>query len=226
MKKEGKTAEPTLKSQIYDKILKKIVNNEFPLNDLLVESQLTKLFNVSKSPVREALIELCSAGVLRNFPRAGYQIVRISESDIRNALQFRLLLEVEGLKLAFPQISDNDIASIKALSEESDKVRIMGLESDSVSEKMALNAKFHIALSKLSGNSFITKALGETLNLLWRGLVQIMIHENKTPVPDTTYHSAIVRTLEEKDLENAIKSLRNDILVYSNLGVMLNENIY
>lgn len=225
MNTEGKLVAQSLKSQIYDKILKKIIDNEFPLNDLLVESHLTRMFNVSKAPVREALIELCSAGVLRNIPRAGYQIVRISESDIRNALQFRLLLEVEGLKLAFAQITDDDIISIRALAEESDKVRIMGLETDSVSEKMELNAKFHIALSKLSRNSFITKSLGETLNLLWRGLVQIMIHENRTPVPDTTYHSAIVRALEVRNLENAIKSLRNDILVYSNLGVTMNENI-
>lgn len=91
---------------------------------------------------------------------------------------------------------------------------------------MKLNAQFHIAISRLSGNSLITKALEETLNLLWRGLVQIMIHENRTPVPDTTYHSAIVLALEEKDLDSAIKNLRNDILVYSNFGSRLSGDIY
>lgn len=224
MEKTSRTQ--TLKSQIYDEILKKIVNSEFSLNDLLVESQLAKLFNVSKAPVREALIELCSARILRNIPRAGYQIIRISEKDIRNALQFRLLLEVEGLKLGFSQITEKDLSPIKSLAAKSDEVRILGLETDIVSEKMKLNAQFHIAISRLSGNSLITKALEETLNLLWRGLVQIMIHENRTPVPDTTYHSAIVLALEEKDLDSAIKNLRNDILVYSNFGSRLSGDIY
>lgn len=111
------------------------MNSEFSLNDLLVESQLAKLFNVSKAPVREALIELCSARILRNIPRAGYQIIRISEKDIRNALQFRLLLEVEGLKLGFSQITEKDLSPIKSLAAKSDEVRILGLETDIVSEK-------------------------------------------------------------------------------------------
>ncbi|MCK5673153.1 MAG: GntR family transcriptional regulator, partial [Spirochaetales bacterium] len=87
----------SLKAVIYDKILNRIVSNEFATDDLLVESQLVKMFDVSRAPVREALIELCSANIIRNIPRAGYQIIRISEKDLRDGLQFRLMLEIEGL---------------------------------------------------------------------------------------------------------------------------------
>ena len=208
----------SLKAIIYDKILKKIVSNEFVADELLVESKLVNMFDVSRAPVREALIELCSASIIRNIPRAGYQIIRISEKDLRDALQFRLLLEIEGLKLGFSKINKSIISDLKTLAVKSDEVRNLGLETDEVSEKMKLNNQFHIAINSISGNSLIAKALASNLDLLWRGLVQIMIHENKMPVPESTYHSSIVKAMEAGDLEAAISNLTDDIMVYSSIG--------
>jgi len=208
----------SLKAKIYDKILKKIVSNEFNADELLVESQLVRMFGVSRAPVREALIELCSAHIIRNIPRAGYQIIRISEKDLRDALQFRLMLEIEGLKLGFPKITKNIISNLKDLAVKSDEVRNLGLATNEVSEKMKLNNQFHIAINSISGNSLITRALENTLDLLWRGLVQIMIHENKTPVPESTYHSEIIRAMEKGDLKSAISNITDDIMVYSSIG--------
>ena len=208
----------SLKAKVYGEILKKIINNDFPPDELLYESQLIKMFNVSRAPVREALIELCSANIIRNIPRAGYQIVRISEKDIRNVLQYRLMLEVEGLKLGFPKITSNVISDLKKFAEKSEKVRNLGFEKDVVGEKMKLNSEFHIAISSICGNNFITEALRTTLDLLWRGLMQIMIHENQMPIPESTRHSGIVKYLEEGDLENALSELTNDILISRNIS--------
>lgn len=205
----------SLKSRIYDEILKKIVSNEFTPDELLVESHLLTMFEVSRAPVREALIELCSANIIKNIPRAGYQIIRISEKDIRDALQFRLILEIQGLELGFPRMDEKIISDLALLSSRSDEVRYQGLQSDEVSNKMKMNNQFHLALNSISRNSLITSALERTLDLLWRGLVQIMIHENKIPVPDSTFHSNIVKALRSRDLPSAIKYLRNDIMVYS-----------
>jgi len=208
----------SLKAKIYGKILKKIVSNEFPPDELLYESQLIKMFNVSRAPVREALIELCSANIIRNIPRAGYQIIRISEQDIRNISQFRLMLEVEGLKLGFPKITSNIISDLKTFAGKSEEVRNPGFAKDVVGEKMKLNSEFHIAINSICENKFITEALRTTLDRLWRGLMQIMIHENQMPIPESTRHSGIVKYLEEGDLENAITELTNDILISRNIS--------
>ncbi|MCK5672855.1 MAG: GntR family transcriptional regulator [Spirochaetales bacterium] len=208
----------SLKTKIYGEILKKIVSNEFPPDELLYESQLIKMFNVSRAPVREALIELCSANIIRNIPRAGYQIVRISEKDIRNISQFRLILEVEGLKLGFPKITSNIISNLKTFAGKSEEVRNLGFAKNVVGEKMKLNSEFHIAINSICGNNFITEALRTTLDSLWRGLMQIMIHENHMPIPESTRHSSIVKYLEKGDLENAITELTNDILISKNIS--------
>ena len=89
----------SLKQQIYQQIFEKIINNEFPLNEFLVEGRLAEMFGVSRAPVREALVELCNEKVLRNIPRAGYQIVQLSQRELRDALQLRLILETEAMDL-------------------------------------------------------------------------------------------------------------------------------
>ena len=204
----------TLKSQIYESILTKIINNEFPIDNLLVESQFTKMFDVSRAPVREALIELCREDILKNIPRAGYQIIRISEKQMRDAFQLRVLLELEGLKLAFERMTESHIEELTRIASESDKIRAEGTSSDSLDLKMQLNDQFHLRLNELSGNALMHKTLTETFNLIRRGLAQVMIHEYGIPSPDLTYHSGLVRGLKNRDLNSALKNLENDILVY------------
>ncbi|MBI9108137.1 MAG: GntR family transcriptional regulator [Spirochaetales bacterium] len=204
----------TLKSQIYEKILTKIIDNEFPMDALLVESQLIKMFNVSRAPVREALIELCREEILKNIPRAGYQIVRISEKKMRDAFQLRLILEVEGLRLGFERMTDENIEELTAIAADSDRIRAEGKSSESLALKMQLNDQFHLKLTEMSGNALIHKTLGETFSLIRRGLAQIMIHEYGMPSPNTTFHTGLVQGLQERNFEKAEKNLNDDILCY------------
>ncbi len=204
----------TLKSQVYESILTKIINNEFPMESLLVENQLTKMFNVSRAPVREALIELCREDILTNIPRAGYQIVRISEKQMRDAFQLRLILELEGCRLAFERMSDANVEELTNIAADSDRIRAEGKSSDSLDLKMQLNDQFHLRLNELSGNALIHKTLTETFNLIRRGLAQVMIQEYGLPSPDITYHTGLVQGLQERNLEKALENLENDILVY------------
>ena len=57
----------TLKERVYRGIYEAVTNGEYRPNDILTENQMIEKFGVSKSPVREALVELCKDGVLINF---------------------------------------------------------------------------------------------------------------------------------------------------------------
>ena len=52
-------AKMTLKEQVYNQIFDDIAQGKYQANDILTESKLMEKYQVSKSPVREALIELC-----------------------------------------------------------------------------------------------------------------------------------------------------------------------
>ena len=89
----GKRNEGNLKEQIYAKIFEDIIRGEYGPEDVLREKALVEKFHVSKSPVREALIELCKEGVLRSIPRYGYEVLRISDRDVEEIRGYRLILE-------------------------------------------------------------------------------------------------------------------------------------
>jgi DNA-binding GntR family transcriptional regulator len=197
---------------MYDNILKLVIHNEVPIDSLLVESRLVEMFNVSRAPVREALIELCNDNILHNIPRAGYQIVRISPKEMRDAFQLRQVLEIEGLRIGWDRLTEKDLKELTELARESDKARLDGVKSDTLNAKMRLNMQFHLRINELSGNALMTGTLKSTINLLMRGLAQIMSKENEMPVPKRTYHSGIVEAFAKKSLENAIDYLRTDIV--------------
>ena len=67
-----------LKEQIYDDIFERILKGSLPPNELIKENTLVEYYGVSRAPVREALLMLCTEGVLKSIPRAGYQIVQIN----------------------------------------------------------------------------------------------------------------------------------------------------
>jgi len=202
----------TLKSRIYDQILKMILHNEVPMDELLVETRLMEKFHVSRAPIREALIELCNDNILKNIPRAGYQIVRISEKEMRDAFQLRQILELEGLRMGWKRIGEEELSELKALAQESDRARLDGIRSDTLAPKMKLNTQFHLRINRLSGNELMTRVLQDTINLLMRGLAQIMSRENEMPLPARTHHMAIVEAIRSGNLEEALRELRSDIV--------------
>lgn len=189
-----------------------ILHNEVPMDELLVETRLMEKFNVSRAPIREALIELCNDNILRNIPRAGYQIIRISEKEMRDAFQLRQFLELEGLRLGWKRIGHEELTELEVLARESDRARLDGIRSDTLAPKMKLNTQFHLRINRLSGNELMTKVLQNTINLLMRGLAQIMSRENEMPLPERTHHMAIVMAIRSGNLEEALEELRSDIV--------------
>lgn len=65
----------TIKEDIHNKILADITSGHYKQNEIITEASLTAKYHVSKSPVREALIELCKEQILQSLPRLGYQVV-------------------------------------------------------------------------------------------------------------------------------------------------------
>ena len=99
MKKEN------LKSKVYDDILRSIIKGEYAAEEIISEGMLIEKYNVSKSPVREALVQLCSENVLKNIPRCGYMVARLTRSDIDDILSYRTAFESGMLRQIIEEIS-------------------------------------------------------------------------------------------------------------------------
>ncbi|WP_051075279.1 GntR family transcriptional regulator [Alkalispirochaeta alkalica] len=202
----------TLKEKIHDELLARIIKNKFSMQEFLKEGVLAKEFGVSKAPVREALIELCNEGVIRNIPRSGYQIIQLTERDIREATQFRLILEIEGLKLAADNINEDNLEELRIMTESTDyinKGKIVSLE-----EWWDNNEKFHLKINSIANNSLLTDSLKRTIHLLWRAVTQLFWKSDPKSYLNynSSSHVPIYQALRDGNMAQAEAYLRSDIL--------------
>ena len=199
----------SLKKKVYQQIFQKIINNEFPLDEFLVEGKLAEMFGVSRAPVREALVELCNEKILRNIPRAGYQIVQLSQKELRDALQLRLILETEGMKMACDRLSDGSVARLKALKKELQELE-KG-EVISLGDWITSGSRLHLTIAELSGNQLLYEKIRETHDIIWRATVQIYLNQDYPRREQPLLHEQIVDAMIRGDKEKAVDLLRKDI---------------
>ena len=85
-----------LKDHVYNYIVEQINAGEMVAGKKLNESAISKNLQVSRTPVREALIQLASDGLLENVPRKGF-IIKAPIPTLRNRLPGCLALSEQAL---------------------------------------------------------------------------------------------------------------------------------
>ena len=115
-----------LKDQIYENILNEIIDGNYRQNDIITERELIEKYGVSKSPIREALVELCNEKILESRPRMGYQICPISIKEISDIVELRIILETAALEKTFAHMESRQIEQLKQEVLEATKIQNIG----------------------------------------------------------------------------------------------------
>lgn len=207
------TRQVSLSDRVHDQILELIIKNASEEEMVLTEKKLMELLGVSKAPVREALIKLCSEDVLINIPRFGYRVVRMTEKDARDAKQMRKLLELEALRISYPKLGD---AELKHLKEQVQKAAAK--QNVDVWEVWEDNQEFHLLLASFSGNKVLMKLLRDCMDILKRTYAQQRWNSwsSMNDSVDNSVHGTICKYLEEKDFEKTMDLLSKDIEGWEN----------
>jgi len=196
----------SLKEQIRECIFKEIIKGE--LNGIVNEKELIERYEVSKTSVREALIELCQQDVLRVIPRCGYEIVTVSEKDVRDATELRMLLELSCFERAVENMTPEDIAYFKDWA-----FQLKHTLSMEIWQYWDRNLSFHVQFNAFAGNRLMNQTLTNTLNLLWRAHAQQWKRKkaNQMQLEGQHPHQLMMLLLEEGKIAEAKKCLENDI---------------
>lgn len=151
-----------LKSQLVEKIRDGIVTRKYKPGDRLNETSLAREFNVSRIPVREALMQLEEHGLVVNQPRRGMFVNSLDDVDTQQINGVRLVLEAEALKLCRAQITGEMVRSLGGLL-----VKMEEWGGGSQLEAAELDLAFHRAIWHYSGNSYLEKTLNSLSPLLF-----------------------------------------------------------
>src|SRR5213079_538819 len=91
-----------------------VVAGELEPGTVLRQEQLSEQFNVSRTPIREALRRLSALGLVSFVPNRGVRVRTLDRDDLREAFLVRAELESLATELAAPRITDEQLAELEA----------------------------------------------------------------------------------------------------------------
>lgn len=101
--------------QVYEILYAQVLSLELAPGTKLSEAEVAKQMKVSRQPVRDAFYRLSQQGFLNIRPQRATVVSQISARDITKAKFIRTALEVETLRLACAQFTDDQIDALEAL---------------------------------------------------------------------------------------------------------------
>lgn len=198
----------TLKEKVYKQIIELICSGQFATGSLITEPQMIELSGASKSPVREALLQLCYEGTLKNIPRCGYQVVPISVKDIHDLTEMRLILELHNITKITPDITAQHITELKKMAENRHQ------KDKDVWTARNNNLLFHIYLAEIAHNKYLCDTLQRLFAVCTRAYAQLYTSSPQLLAPEKNhFHDLLIQALEAHDPLKARDCLEQDILL-------------
>ena len=157
--KSLKTERRRLADDVYQQILDAIIANDIGMDDQLVQEKLAAELEISRTPVREALLRLEQEGVLVTSARGGFALRRISEEEAKEIYETRAAVEGQAARLLAMRNVTADHAVLREVIE-----REEALTCHTVQAYFAANRAIHRAIVEITGNSHLLEMFDNIWN--------------------------------------------------------------
>ena len=207
------------KSKIAEKLIQSILNAELAPGDRLGETKLAELFGVSRTLVREALIELQTRGFVEVRPRMGWFVVEPSFEEARETYAARCVIEPGMLRDAGKPLQSVIMSLRKHVADEK-----KAIESGNSEARSVLLADFHVCLAEHLGNRFLT-AMMHDLSARTTLVSALYQSTNEAQVSNND-HAMIVEALAKGQSAEAERLMREHIhFLEARLDATLANNV-
>ena len=193
-----------LRDSVREGIIGLILDGKLKPGDRIKEISLSRALNVSRTPLREALISLERSRLLRSAPNIGFTVREMSVEEAEELYPLLVLLETHAMLLAFPLIQ-TQIKELERLNETLYRNR------KSPGKASLADREFHRRLTELCRNDTLLQMIGELR-------LRISCYEHcymaKGELLERSYeqHKGIIQALKEKNEEEAKRALAENWL--------------
>lgn len=190
---------PNLREVVYEKLKDAVVAGVIPAGAKLSELDLSKQFDVSRTPVREAIRQLAETGLVTLEPRRGAFVLLPTAKDISDLYEIRLALESVSVR--------NLCASPPA-----DELYAARNDFDAVSNDwdgrkfMQMDAEFHSQLARLAKNKYLVFTLDRVSSI-----AQLCRHYAigmRAKVRSSMEHLTIIDAILSRDPDLAAEAMK------------------
>ena len=198
----------TVTSSVVDILREKIISHEIEAGTPLRQNALADELNVSRIPVREALLQLEAEGLVEFAPHRGAVATRISVEEVNELFGLRAILECDVLGYALVRMTDEDLEKSGLILKEFDELLKPGADMHPWG---ALNWKFHRSLYQPSARKRTLALIGQLHTNCDRYLrMQIQLIADYSRAEEE--HHELLRLCRLRDKRGAKKCLKEHIL--------------
>ena len=195
----------SLRERIYIHLREAITNNYFPPGTRILEKEIARDFNVSVTPVREAVFQLSMEGFVEIKTHKNIIVKQVSLKEVNEIYEVQAVLEGFAGRLATHHLNDDHLKRMQKLIEKMKKY----LKLNDVDSFYEANEKMHEIYLNLSGNQLINDLIAK-LNLRKKMFPYRVTFLSKEEVMKKAIkdHENILRVFLLRDPEEAEKSIR------------------
>lgn len=191
---------------VFERIRREIMVGHLVPGQRLIERELTERFDVSRTPVREALKLLVRTQLAVNIPYRGVEVRRLSSTFARDLYDLRRGTEGIAAYLAAERATAEELATLERVFTEISERTSEGKRED----VMLLNNRFHRLIAKATHNDLLVERVDElwtNVNLVrasaWRG--------NRRTEGSRDEHRAILEALTGRKPEDARRAVEEHV---------------
>jgi DNA-binding GntR family transcriptional regulator len=200
---------PTSSLRVSEELREAILSGEFGPGQRLRTASLATRFGSSRTPVREALVQLEGEGLVEIEPRRGALVRPFANADLIDLYEVRLLLEPAAAARAALRVSDEQLARLASLVALSDARG--GREAAAIDDQIAWNEQFHAIVVEAAGSPRLSAALRATAGIP-RSFRTAFWRDEANRAFSQTCHRELVSALAERSAERAEAVMRMHIL--------------
>lgn len=202
-----------LADRAYRSIRQLILQRELPGGSAVIEGRLAKELNISRTPMREALVRLEGEGLLVRSGARSYSVRTVKASEHFQSMQVREWLECKAIDLAIGKIPQDKIDELR--------IRIDALKDIHHQESMhwQVDDMLHMLCPEASGNVVLARLIAQAR--VSNRLFELMDPFGRVD-DDHNEHLAILDALEARDAKAAKKML---VQHFRNIGNFVMERV-
>jgi DNA-binding GntR family transcriptional regulator len=203
------TPSPTSSLRVSEELREAILSGEFGPGERLRTVSLAKRFGSSRTPVREALVQLEGEGLVDIEPRRGALVRSFASADLIDLYEIRALLEPAAAARAALRIQDDKLDRLRALVALSDARGGRGRAA--IDDQIAWNEEFHALVIEAAQSPRLSAALRATAGIP-RTFRSAFWRDDEHRAFSQACHRELVSALSARSAERAEAVMRTHIL--------------
>ena len=197
-----KTTAAPLSTDLFFRIKEDILSGKLKENQKLTEQAVCDQYTVSRTPVREALLQLEMEGLVENIPNRGAYVLGLTGQDIEDMYTLRKIYEIQAVRWAISRITEKEMDE---LEETFEFMEFYTMKND-MNKMLNININFHQVIYRASHNRMLRQLLSS---------YQVYIKHHKKPQKDTEKyltevleeHRQIFKAFKDGDVDSGVRAM-------------------